>query len=194
MTKCVFRALLVAGVWLLRGRISKPAPRASIPKSGLYVTLHVLSLANTFLGQRSTAHEEGGCRCVSEGPGAMLGSHGQEHLAPPMGSWRRVAGQHLACEKLKQVAKLSSGRRKQTAMGGLCKQLLGCPVLGLLRGKKPVWDPGPGSRWAPRLFCPQEPSTVQTGLSSRARSCRANVMEQPRGGCLDVPWECGSPP
>ena len=28
-------------------------------------------------------------------------------------------------------SKASSGRRKKTAMGGLCKQLLGCPVLGL---------------------------------------------------------------
>ena len=28
----VFRAVLTAGVWLLRGGTSKPAPRASIPK------------------------------------------------------------------------------------------------------------------------------------------------------------------
>ena len=41
------------------------------------------------------------------GPGAMLGSHGRGHLAPPMGPRRRVAARHLACEKLKQVAKLA---------------------------------------------------------------------------------------
>ena len=34
----VFRALLAAGVWLLRGQTTKPAPRASIPKSGPCVT------------------------------------------------------------------------------------------------------------------------------------------------------------
>ena len=93
-------------------------------------------------------------------------------------------------QKTEAGSKASSGRRKLTATGGLCKQLLGRPALGLPRRKKPVWAPGPGSRWAPRVFCPQEPSTVQTGLGSRTLSCRANVTEQPCGGCLDVPWEC----
>ena len=51
---------------------------------------------------------------MSEGTGAMLGSHGRRHLAPPMGPWQRVAGQHLACEKLKQVANLAlAGGSKQ---------------------------------------------------------------------------------
>ena len=63
-----------------------------------------------------------------------------------------------------------------------------------LAKKKPVWGPGPGSRWAPRVFCPQELSTVQISLGSRALSCRANVTKQPCGGWLDIPWECGSPP
>ena len=71
----VFRALLAAGVWLLRGQTTKPAPRASIPKSGPCVTLHFPSLANTLLGQRSTARGEGGFGSVSTPQrGAMLGS------------------------------------------------------------------------------------------------------------------------
>ena len=94
----------------------------------------------------------------------------------------------------KKKKKASSGRRKQTFMGGLCKQLLGCPALGLTCRKKPVWAPDPGSRWAPRVFCMQELSTVQIGLGSRALSCRANMTEESCGGWLDVPWKCGSPP
>ena len=41
-------------------------------------------------------------------------------------------------------SKASSGRRKQTAMGGLRKQLLDHPALGLSRRKMPVGAPRPG--------------------------------------------------
>ena len=51
--------------------------------------------------------------------------------------------------------KASSGRRKQTVMGGLYKQLLGCPTLGLPNEKCLLGSLGPGSRWAPRVFCLQ---------------------------------------
>ena len=51
--------------------------------------------------------------------------------------------------------KASSGRRKQTVMGGLCKQLLGCPTLGLPSEKCLLGPLGPGSRWAPKVFCLQ---------------------------------------
>ena len=106
--ECVFRALLAAGVRLLRGQTTKPAPRASIPKSGPCVTLHFPSLANTFLGQRSTARGEGGFGSVStQQRGAMLGSPSQGHLAPPMGPRRRLAGGALACKKPKQRAQLA---------------------------------------------------------------------------------------
>ena len=76
-------------------------------------------------------------------------------------------------------------------MGGLCKQLLGCPALGLLCRKKPVWSPGPGSRWAPKVFCLQEPSTVQIGLGSRALSCRARdgTAVWRLAGCSLGVWE-----
>ena len=47
-----------ASVWLLRQQTSGPAPRASIPESGLGVCLQSASLTNTFLGQRSPAHGE----------------------------------------------------------------------------------------------------------------------------------------
>ena len=60
---------------LLRGQTTKPAPRASIPKSEPCVTLHFPSLANTFLGQHSTAHREGGFGSVATPQqGAILGS------------------------------------------------------------------------------------------------------------------------
>ena len=128
------------------------------------------------------------------GPGAMLESHGQGHLTPPTGPRRRVVAWHLACKKPKQVAKLALSEGSKQPQGDLWKQLLGCPALGLPCRKKPVWAPGPGYRWMPRVFCTQELSTVQIGLGSRALSCRANMTEEPCGGWLDVPWECGSPP
>ena len=49
--------------------VSSSAQRASIPESGPCVSLYFLSLANTFLGQRSPAREEAGCRSVCEGAG-----------------------------------------------------------------------------------------------------------------------------
>ena len=106
----------------------------------------------------------------------------------------KSGGPAPSLRKTEAGSKASSVRRKQTAMGGLCKQLLGCPALGLPCRKRPVWAPGPGSRWVPKVFCPQELSTVQTGLGLRALSCRANMTEHPCGGWLGVPCECGSPP
>ena len=128
------------------------------------------------------------------GPGAMLGSPGSRAPGTSHGPPARSGGPAPGLPNAKAGSKASSGRRKQIATGCLCKQLLGCPTLGLPGRKMPFWPLGPGSRWAPRVFSPQDPSTVQTDLGSRALSCRANVTEQPCGGCLDVPWECGSPP
>ena len=51
----------------------RPALRASIPESGLCVSLHVLSLANTFVGQSNTVHEESGCKSVFEEDGCHTG-------------------------------------------------------------------------------------------------------------------------
>ena len=110
---------------------------------------------------------------MSEGAGCHAGvtwprAPGTSNRTPA-----KSGGPAPSFRKTEAGSKASSGRRKQTAMGGLCKQLLGCPALGLPCRKKTVWAPGPGSRWAPRVFCPQELSTVQIGLGSRALSCRA---------------------
>ena len=64
---------LAASVWRLRRQTSRPAPTASVPESGPCVSLHFLSLGNTFLGQNSPAHGEGGCGSVSEGVGCHAG-------------------------------------------------------------------------------------------------------------------------
>ena len=47
------------------------------------------------------------------------------------------------------------------------------------------------SRWMQSVFSQEDLKTLQTDLGSLALSCRGNVMEQPYGGCLDFPWECG---
>ena len=74
----------------------------------------------------------------------MLGSPGRGHLAPPMGPPARGGGPAPGVPNAGAGIKASSGRRKQTATGGLCKQLLGRPVLGLSRRKMPVGAPRPG--------------------------------------------------
>ena len=183
-----------ASVWLLRHQTSGPAPRASIPKSGPGVCLHSASLANTFLGQRDPANGEGGWGNASEGAGFHARVTWPRVPGTSHGPPARGGGPAPGMPDGGAGSKTRSGRRKQTATGGLCKQLLGRPPLGLPRRKMPVVPLGPVSRWAPRAFCPQEPSTVQTCLGLQARSCRANVVEKPCGSCLDVPWECGSPP
>ena len=85
-------------MWLLRCQTSGPAPRASIPESGPRVSRHSASLANTFLGQRSPAHGEGGCGSVSDGAGCRAGVswlEGTWHLPwAPSEEWR--AGPWLA--------------------------------------------------------------------------------------------------
>ena len=60
---------LAATLLLLRHETSRPALRTQIPESGLCVSLHFPSLANTFLGHRGGVHEEAGCGSVSERAG-----------------------------------------------------------------------------------------------------------------------------
>ena len=182
-----------ASVWLLRHQTSGPSPRASIPKSGPGVCLHSASLANTFLGQRNPVNGEGGCGNASEGAGCHARVTWPRVTGTSHGPLARGGGPAPGMPDGGAGSKTRSGRRKQTASGGLCKQLLGHPLLGLPRRKTPVVPLGPVSRWAPRVFYPQESSTVQTCLGLQGHSCRANVMEKPCGSCLDVPWECGSP-
>ena len=111
---------------------------------------------------------------MSEGAGCHAGVTRPRAPGTSNGTPAKNGGPAPSLRKTEADSKASSGRRKQTAMGGLCKQLLDRPALGLPCRKKPVCTPGSGSRWAPRVFCPQELSTVQTGLGSRALSCRAH--------------------
>lgn len=105
---------------LLRGQTTKPAPRASIPKSEPCVTLHFPSLAKSFLGQRSTAHGEGGFGSVSHHSRVPCWGHlaeGTWHLPRAPGEeWQAKA---LACEKPAESTASSGGASKQTATGGL---------------------------------------------------------------------------
>ena len=97
----------------------------------------------TFLGQHSTAHGEGGCGSVSEGAGCHAGvtwprAPGTSNRTPA-----KSGGPASSFRKTEAGSKASSGRRKQTATGGLCQQLLGCPPLGLPGQKLPVGAPRP---------------------------------------------------
>ena len=66
--------------------------------------------------------ERAGCHAGVIWPRAPVTSHGP--LARGIGPAPCVPNARVG-------SKASSGRRKQTAMGGLCKQLLGRPALGL---------------------------------------------------------------
>ena len=68
-TECVFRPLLAGTVAVLRCENTRAGLRAQIPESGLCVSLHFLSLSNTFQDHTSTAHEDSGCGRVSESSG-----------------------------------------------------------------------------------------------------------------------------
>ena len=105
---------LTASAWLLRRQTSGPAPKASIPESGPCVSLHFLSLANTFLGQRGPSHGEGGCRGVSERFRSHTGVIWSRVPNTLIGLSRGVVGRPLAAEMLKQGTKLAlSEERKQ---------------------------------------------------------------------------------
>ena len=112
--ECVFRPLFAASVLLLRRQTCRPAPRASIPESGLCVSLRILSLANIFLGQSGAA-----MRKKAEGvqlrSGAMMGSPGRGHLAHQMVPRQGVMDQPLAGDIPKRGAKLagSEGGKQQ---------------------------------------------------------------------------------
>ena len=74
------------------------------------------------------------------GLGAMLGSPGQGHLAPPMGPQRVVAGQPLACPMPEQGAKLTlaeeaNSHRKPLEAGA------GPPHIRAPWEKNASWDP-----------------------------------------------------
>ena len=77
----------------------------------------------TFLGQSGAAHEEEGCGIVSEGPGAMLGSPGQGHLAHPMGPRRGVTDWPLAGDitmRGKKLALSKGGKQQWDGFSSSC--------------------------------------------------------------------------
>ena len=130
------------------GQPTKPAPRASVPRSGPCAAYTFRALQTHFqvsaalpVGKEASGeyqHHSGVpcCGHLAEGtwhlpwachagvtqPRAPGTSHG-----PPAKSGRRSPG----LRKTEAESTASSGRRKQTATGGLCRQLLGRPALGL---------------------------------------------------------------
>ena len=139
---------LAESIWLLRCQISRPI----LPESGPCVSLHLLSLANTFLGQSGIAHEEAGCGSVSEGAGCHT-----------MFAWSRTqctskgplvkSGRLPPCfGNPKAGSKASSVRRKKSTTGYIFRQLLGRTVIGIPGNKCEFWSLGLVSRWWHRLF------------------------------------------
>ena len=72
--------------------------------------------------------------------------------------------------------------------------MLGYPALGLPRQKMPIGAPRPGLQVGAQGILPAVAEHGADRPRLQAVSCRANVTKPPCGGCLDVPWECGSPP
>ena len=140
----VFRPLFAASVLLLRRQTSRPAPRASAPESGPCVSLYILSLANTFLGQSGTAHEEEGCGSVSEGAGCHAGVTWSRSPCTSNGPQVRSYAPALCWRYPKARNKASSVRRRKTGMGWIFKQLLGHTVLGLPERDMRILAPRPG--------------------------------------------------
>ena len=140
----VFRSLFAASVLLLRRQTCRPAQRASIPESGLCVSLHILSLANTFLGQSSAAHEEQGCRSVSEGARCHAGVTWSRAPCTSTGPQASSYGLARCLRYPKARSNASCIRRRKTAMGWISKQLLGHTVLGLPRRHVRILAPRPG--------------------------------------------------
>ena len=141
--KSVFSGLyLAANVWLLRRQTSRSPLRASNPESRPCVSLHFLSLANIFLGQRGPTQGDAGCWSVSEGAGAILESPGRGHLAPPIGPRQGVAGCPLASE-IHGGEQSSLCQKEENTNRMHFKQLLGCPVFGLLGRKMRNLAPRP---------------------------------------------------
>ena len=122
------------------GQTTKPAPRASVPRSGPCAAYTFRPCKHI---SRSAQHCPWGRKlpeCISttagrhagvtqpRAPGtshgrAMLGSPSRGHLAPPMGPRRRVAGAALACEKPKQRAQLAlaeGSKQPREAFAGSC--------------------------------------------------------------------------
>ena len=115
--ECVFRPLFAASVLLLRRQTCRPAPRASIPESGPCVSLRIPSLGNTFLGQSGAAHEEEGCRSVSEASGCHAGVTWSRAPCTSNGSQARSYGPAPCWRYPKARSKASWVRRRKTAMG-----------------------------------------------------------------------------
>ena len=113
--ECVFRPLFAASVLLLRHQSCRLALRASIAESGLCVSLHFPSIADTFLGWSSASHEKEASGVCLSGLSAMLGSPSRGHLAHPMGPRRVAMDRPFGWDIPKQGTKLalSEGGKQQ---------------------------------------------------------------------------------
>ena len=125
------------------GQPTKPAPRASVPRSGPCAAYTFQALQTHFqvsvalpVGKETSGvyQHHSGCHAGVTQPRAPGTSHG-----PLAKSGRQSPG----LQKTEAESTASSDRRKQTATGGLCRQLMGRPALGLPRLKMPVGAPRP---------------------------------------------------
>ena len=140
---------LAASISLLRHQTSRPTPRASIPESGLCVSVHIPSLVNTFLGHSGTTHEESGHGSVSGKTGCHTGVTRLRAHCTSNGPQVRSWGSPPCFRNPKAGSQASSVRRKQTATGWIFKHLLGRTSPG---EKGEFWPLGPATRWMHRVF------------------------------------------
>ena len=140
---CIFGLLIGSKCFASPISTYRPALRASIPESRLCVSLHVLSLANTFLGQSDTVNEESGCKSVSEEAGCHTGVTWPRSPCTCNRPQLRSCRSPPCFRNSKAGSQASSVRRKQTATGWIFKHLLGRTPLGLPRRKRLILAPRP---------------------------------------------------
>ena len=142
------------------GQPTKPAPRAPVPRSGPCAAYTFRALQTHFqvsaalpVGKEASGVYQHHSRLPCWGHPA----EGTWHLpwtchagvtqprAPGTshGTLAKSGRQSPGLQKTEAESTASSGRRKQTATGGLCRQLMGRPALGLPRLKMPVGAPRP---------------------------------------------------
>ena len=162
-------------------------------ESGLCVSLHLLSLANTFIVQSGPAHEEAGSGCVSERARfhtvVTWSRAPYTSNRPPVGSW----GLPPCLRNPKAGSKASC--QKEENSNWMNFQVVARPHhTRAPREKNMNFAPlGPVSSLTHRV-CPCRIQECSRQSYSLNLSCRGNMMEKTFGCCLDFPCDCGSPP
>ena len=110
-------------------------------ESGLCVSLHFLSLANTFIVQSGPAHEEAGSECVSERARFQTVVTWLRVPCTSNGPPGRSCGPPPCFRNPKGESKASSVRRKKRAIGWIFKHVLGHTSLGLPKRKMQILPP-----------------------------------------------------